>query len=48
MCIRDSDIAKHEYLSQNLHEPKYTMIGYSRGGSGQAFGKDKDVYKRQI
>lgn len=37
----NDDIAKHEYLSQNLHEPKYTMIGYSRGGSGQAFGKDK-------
>ncbi|MCR3758918.1 hypothetical protein KYB31_07930 [Clostridium felsineum] len=28
-------------LSKNMHEAKYTNLGYSQGGSGKAFGKEK-------
>lgn len=45
-AIINDDENKHEYLSSNLHEAKYTKLGYSINGPGKALGKEK--YKKLI
>ncbi|ELC8368519.1 hypothetical protein QYB79_003050 [Clostridium perfringens] len=45
-AIINDDEDKHEYLSNNLHEAKYTKLGYSISGPGKALGKEK--YKKLI
>lgn len=40
-AVTENDMDRHNYLSKNLHEAKYTMLGYSEGTPGQAFGPEK-------
>ena len=40
-AVQRDDVSKIDYLSKNVHEAKYTGLGFSTSGSGKGFGKDK-------
>ena len=40
-AIRNNDTKKVDYLSEHVHEAKYTYLGYSVSGPGKGFGEDK-------
>lgn len=43
-AVKTDDKEKIKYLSKNIHEAKYTNLGYSVSGSGKGFGKDKFTF----
>ncbi|MDB8791836.1 hypothetical protein PN398_14010 [Romboutsia sp. 1001216sp1] len=43
-AVKLNDKEKIQYLSKNIHEARYTNLGYSVSGSGKGFGKDKFTY----